>query len=319
MTTDYIVAIDGGGSKTDAVAIALDGTVLARAQAGGTSPHIVGLEASVDIMNTLVESLFAGPEPMHTGIYLSGLDLEQEIDEFRDAISSYAWAGARLDVRNDLFALLRAGTSSPDAVAVVCGTGINAIGIRADGETSRFTALGRISGDWGGALGIGEEVLWHAARDEDLRGPATTLTAAATQALGYSSVGAISEALHLGTLDSMQLGVLSPLVFEHAAAGDLVARSLVDLLAEEIALMTSSCLKRLDLLDTATPVVLGGGVIRGRDPRLLSHIDARLAQLAPLATTVVVDSPPLLGAGMLALEAVGASASAVERARVALA
>jgi len=319
MTTDYVIAIDGGGSKTDAVAIAIDGTVLARARTAGTSPHIVGLEASVDIMNSLVESLGVGSAPVHTAIYLSGLDLQQEIHQFRAAVGAHAWAGAGLAVDNDLFALLRAGTSSPDAAAVVCGTGINALGIRADGHTARFAALGRITGDWGGALGLGEEVMWHAARDEDQRGPSTTLTAATTQALGYSSIGAISEALHLGTLDAMQLGALSPVVFEHAAAGDVVAGSLVDLLAEEIALMAGSCLKRLDLLDTSTPVVLGGGVIRGRDPRLLSHIDARLVQLAPHATTVIVDSPPILGAGMLALEAAGASAAAVERARDALA
>ena len=33
------------------------------------------------------------------------------------------------------------------AVAVVCVTGINRVGVRADGETARFPALGEISGD----------------------------------------------------------------------------------------------------------------------------------------------------------------------------
>ncbi len=319
MSTPYIVAIDGGGSKTDAVAIDLDGTVLAREQTVGTSPQIIGLEASVNIMNSLVESLNMGSAPVHAGIYLSGLDLQQEIRDFRAAVSVHEWASAGLDTRNDLFALLRAGTSSPDAVAIVCGTGINALGIRADGQTARFAAIGRISGDWGGALGLGEEVLWHAARDEDQRGPETTLTAATAHALGFSSIGAVSEALHLGVLDSIELGVLSPLVFAHAAAGDEVATSLVDRLAEEIAVLARSCFKRLDLLGAPHPVVLGGGVITGRDARLLAQIDSRLAELAPLAVSVLVDSPPILGAGMLALEAAGASLAAVNRAHDALA
>ncbi len=42
-------------------------------------------------------------------IYLSGLDLPAEIAEFRAGIAGYAWADAIVD--NDLFALLRAGTS----------------------------------------------------------------------------------------------------------------------------------------------------------------------------------------------------------------
>ena len=314
----YVIAIDGGGSKTDAVALALDGTLLARAQGAGSSPHLVGLPASVEIMHSLVESLGLSGTPAHTGIYLSGLDLQQEIDEFRAAVGVHAWAAGPLSVDNDLFALLRAGTSAPDAAAVVCGTGINAIGIRADGQTARFLALGPISGDWGGAIGLGEEALWHAARDEDLRGPSTTLTAAIASALGYPSIGAISEALHLHSLGGMQLGVLSPIVFEHAAAGDAVAESLVDRLAEEVALMAASCLRRLDLLETDTPVVLGGGVIRGRDARLITHIETRLQQLAPRASTVIVDSPPILGAGLLALEAAEAHPTAVAAARAAL-
>lgn len=319
MSADYVIAVDGGGSKTDAVALALDGTVLGRAQGPGTSPHLVGLDASVAIMHSLVCAVMGDRAPVHAGIYLSGLDLEQEIDEYRSALRGYDWSAAGLAVDNDLFALLRAGTSAPNAAAVVCGTGINAIGIRADGATARFLALGPISGDWGGAIGLGEEALWHAARDEDGRASATSLTAAVLEVLGFSSISAVSEALHLKQLDGTQLGALSPLVFEHAEAGDAVAAALVDRLAEEIALMAASCLRRLGLAETAVPVVLGGGVIRGRDARLLAGIGTRLAGLAPAATTVIVDAPPILGAGLLALEGVGASREALERARVALA
>ena len=63
-----------------------------------------------------------------------------------------------------------AGTEEPDAVAVVCGTGINCIGVRADGAHARFPALGAISGDWGGGWYLGEQALWHAARAVDGRG-----------------------------------------------------------------------------------------------------------------------------------------------------
>ena len=72
---------------------------------------------------------------------------------------------------NDLFALLEAGTDSPDAVAVVCGTGVNAVGRAADGRTVRFPALGSISGDWGGGGQLGMQALSHAARAVDGRGP----------------------------------------------------------------------------------------------------------------------------------------------------
>ncbi|MCA0215898.1 MAG: N-acetylglucosamine kinase [Actinobacteria bacterium] len=319
MSGDYIVAVDGGGSKTDAVAVTLDGIVLGRFRGPGSSPHLIGLASSVTLVDSIIGSLVRDRPPIHTGVYLSGLDLPREVDAYRDAIAGLSWGSGAVTVANDLFALVRSGTESPDAVAVVCGTGINAIGVRADGATARFLALGSISGDWGGASGIGELALWHAARDEDGRGPATSLTAAVARTLGYPSIAAISEALHVGDLDLSRLGTLSPVVFEIARAGDAIAGSLVDREAEEIAVMAATCLRRLELLDRELPVILGGGVIQGRDPRLLAGVGEHLAVLAPLATTLIVDSPPVLGAALLALESAGASVDAVTRASDALA
>ena len=73
-------------------------------------------------------------------------------------------------VRNDTFAILRAGVEEPRGVAVVCGAGINCVGMRPDGRVARFPALGRVSGDWGGGGGLFEEAMWRGARAEDGRG-----------------------------------------------------------------------------------------------------------------------------------------------------
>lgn len=88
------------------------------------------------------------------GVYLSGLDLSREVEAYRLRLQALGLAPTLL-VDNDVFALLRAGTRAPDAVAVVCGTGINAVGRRADGAVVRFPALGSISGDWGGGDRLG--------------------------------------------------------------------------------------------------------------------------------------------------------------------
>ena len=61
-------------------------------------------------------------------------------------------------------------------------------------------------------------------------------------------------------------------------------------------------LTRLGLLDRDVPVVLGGGVLRAGDERLMRGIREGLADDAPLARIVVADVPPLVGAGLLALE-----------------
>ncbi|WP_426515931.1 N-acetylglucosamine kinase [Diaminobutyricibacter sp. McL0618] len=320
-----VLAVDGGGSKTDAVALDLAGTVLASARAATSSPHIIGVDATIALIDGLANEIVkqTGGRPIvQANIYLSGLDLPAEVAAFSRSIGAFSWAtgasGRPAIVENDLFALLRAGTNEADAVAVVCGTGINCVGVRSDGAVVRYASLGMISGDWGGGWHLGEKALWHAARAVDGRGPATSLVDAVPEAFGLADVQAVIEAMHFGRLANAELSALSPAVFRAAREGDAVAGRLVDRQAEEIVVFAETTLRRLDLLDRPTPLVLGGGVIGARDERLLSGIERGLAERAPFAHIELVTAAPILGAGLLALEAVGAGRDALETARAGL-
>lgn len=314
----FVVAVDGGGSKTDAVLLDLDGRVVARRRGRGSSPQIDGLDSSVRTVDELIRAVLADREPAsltQVSLYMSGLDLPAEIDAYRAAIDGLPWAIPGIVVENDLHALLRAGTDEPDAVAIVCGTGMNAIGVRRDGAQVRFPALGGISGDWGGGSSLGGEVLWNAARAADGRGPWTALHPMLLDALDADALDEIIEDLHFGRRSETTLASLAPLVFTAAAAGDAVAIGLVDRQADEVLAYTRACLSRLDLLDAEVPVVVGGGVARSRDPLLIGRVEEGLARMAPRATLLVVDAAPVLGAGLLALAAAGASADALNHAR----
>jgi N-acetylglucosamine kinase-like BadF-type ATPase len=312
--TPVVVAVDGGGSKTDAVAVGLDGAVVGRASGPGTSPHFIGVDAAVARIDDLVRRVADGHRIQQANVYLSGLDLPSEVDIFATAVAKADWSNATTVVDNDLYALLRSGTSAPDAVAVVCGTGINALGRRADGAVARFAALGTISGDWGGGTGLGESAIWHAARDADRRGPSTSLTAAVPGAFGLASIAEVTESIHLGRIAYGDLAVLSPVVFEHADGGDDIARSLVERQGTEIAIMAISCLTRLELLDREVPVVLGGGILANRHELLWSALESEFLTRAPKAVLTHVAVAPLVGAALLALESARAKPDAIDRA-----
>jgi N-acetylglucosamine kinase-like BadF-type ATPase len=313
-----VVAVDGGRSKTDAVALTLEGDLVAHRRGPGSSPHFEGLAESVAIVDGLVRAVAGDAAIAQVDLYVSGLDLPIEVERYLAAIAAQAWSSSSTFVGNDLYALLRAGTDEPDAVAVVCGTGVNAIGVRADGADARFPALGPISGDWGGGSGLGEEALWHAARDVDGRGPRTALTAAIAERLGAPSVAALIEDLHFGRRDAGELALLAPVVFQAARAGDVVAEGLVDRQAEEIVAFARACITRLGLQGHPVPVVLGGGIVRSGDERLLGGIATRLAADAPMARIEIFESAPIVGAALLALGRTGAGAEVLRRAREAV-
>jgi N-acetylglucosamine kinase-like BadF-type ATPase len=222
-------------------------------------------------------------------------------------------------VDNDTFAVLRAGTEAKDAVAVVCGTGINCVGRNAAGSQARFAALGGITGDWGGGHDLGQEALWHATRADDGRGPATALQKAVATHFHRPDALSVGIAVHFGEITSDQLNELAPVVFAISAAGDPIAGRLVDRLAEEIALMATVSMRRLDLLDRPVDLVLGGGVARARDPRLLDYLNRKVLTANPQTRLSVVDAAPVVGAALLGLDALGATPDIADRVRSVLA
>ncbi|GGY22489.1 kinase [Streptomyces xanthochromogenes] len=318
-----VLAIDAGNSKTDVALIDADGTVLGAARGGGFRPPAVGVEAALRTLAATVEEArlaSRAPGPLrvaHVSACLANADLPVEERELAAALEACGWGGS-VRVYNDTFAILRAGLPSgaePRGVAVVCGAGINCVGMTPDGRTARFPAIGRISGDWGGGGGLAEEALFFAARAEDGRGTPTALAAALPAHFGLASMYELIEALHLGRLPFARRHELSPVLFEVAAAGDAVARSLVARQAEEIVALATVALDRLDLLDVPTPVLLGGSVLAARHPQLDDGVRELLAVRAPKAEPLVVTASPVLGAGLLGLDHLSAPAGVHARLR----
>jgi N-acetylglucosamine kinase-like BadF-type ATPase len=315
--TAGVLAIDAGNSKTDVAVVAGDGRVLATARGGGFRPPAVGVETAVDALAEAVGHAYgtAGVRAVEqVSACLANADLPVEEEQLAAALAARGW-GAGVEVRNDTFAILRAGVDEPRGVAVVCGAGINCVGMRPDGRTARFPALGRVSGDWGGGWGLAEEALWFAARAEDGRGEPTALARTLPAHFGLGSMYALIEALHLRRVPPGRRHELTPVLFATASEGDPVARSVVDRLAEEVVTMAAVALTRLELLDEETPVVLGGGVLAAGHAQLDGRIRELLTVRAPKAVPRVVKAPPVLGAALLGLDRVGAGAEALERVR----
>ncbi|MGW2297194.1 N-acetylglucosamine kinase [Streptomyces violaceorubidus] len=312
-----VLAVDAGNSKTDVAVVAADGEVLGTARGGAFRPPAVGVERAVDALADAVARAFAAAGVTsvdHVSACLANADLPVEEEQLAAALHARAW-GTGVEVRNDTFAILRAGVAEPLGVAVVCGAGVNCVGMRPDGRTARFPAIGRISGDWGGGWGLAEEALWHAARAEDGRGGPTELARTLPAHFGLDSMYALVEALHLRRIEPARRHELTPVLFATAAGGDPLARSVVDRQADEVVAMATVALTRLDLLAEPAPVLLGGSVLAARHPQLDGRIRDLLAARAPKAVPRVVTAPPVLGAVLLGLDHVGAAPAAGERAR----
>jgi len=309
-----ILAVDGGNSKTDVALVGDDGGVLAHARGPLSSPHHLGLSGCLDVLQQLVdEAGLDGRRAEVAQVLLAGVDFPEEEDELHAALDQRGWA-ATTHVGNDTFAVLRAGTERGWGVAITCGAGINCVGVAPDGRQVRFPALGPITGDWGGGHDVGLAGLSAAARSEDGRGPATRLQRLVPSHFGEESPLAVAHAIHVGRIPERRVLELAPVVLR-AAAGDAVAASIRDRLVDEIVALARASVTRLGLADEHVEVVVGGGVMRGADSELLGRIEAGLRRVGPQLVLRRTGAPPIVGAALLGLDAVGASADAQARVR----
>jgi N-acetylglucosamine kinase-like BadF-type ATPase len=312
-----ILAVDGGNSKTDVALVLDDGTVLAHARGPLSSPHHLGLDGCLDVLQRLVdEAGLDGQRAEVAQVLLAGVDFPEEEAELREALDRRGWA-ATTHVGNDTFAVLRAGTERGWGVAITCGAGINCVGVAADGRHVRFPALGPITGDWGGGFDVGMAGLSAAARSEDGRGPTTRLQRLVPAHFGEETALAVAQAIHRGRIPQRRVLELAPVVLR-AAAADVVAASIRDRLVEEIVALARASVRRLGLHDEHVEIVVGGGLMRSADSELLGRIETALRRVGPRLVLRRSSAPPIVGAALLGLDAVGAGLEAQARLRTEL-
>jgi N-acetylglucosamine kinase-like BadF-type ATPase len=307
-----VFAVDGGGSKTDAVLVQEDGAVLGFARGPLSHPHHIGVVASADVIDALAVEV--GVPADLAVLLLAGLDFPDEEETYRAEADQRCWA-SEVVVGNDTFAVLRAGSERGWGVAVTCGSGMNCVGVAPDGRQVRFPSLGAVSGDlMDGAGAVGLAAVSAAARSEDGRGEKTKLERLVPVHFGLETTVELARALHDNAIPSRRLGELAPLVFD-AADTDTVAAALVDRQAEEVVAFVRAAVNRLGLAGQTVEVLLGGSILQSGNPRLIGRIEAGLREVGPDLVMRVASSRPIVGSVLLGLDRLGASPDAYERAR----
>jgi N-acetylglucosamine kinase-like BadF-type ATPase len=319
-----VLAVDGGNTKTDLALLDSRGGLLSLVRGGGSSPHYLGVEGCVEQLEALLgrakaqAGLVRLDRPLASAahVLLAGADSPEERSALRARIEQLDWS-ERLVVDNDTLALLRAGTDRGWGIAVVCGAGINCLGLAPDGRDVRFLSLGPVSGDWGGGADVGLAGVAAAVRSADGRGPRTVLETAVPAHFGLSDPLEMSRALHVRDIPTGRLGELAPVVFA-LYDEDAVAAGILYRLADEVISFAAAALRRLELTGDDAEVVLGGRLLRALSPSVVDSIARGVHGVAPNARVLVSPSEPIVGAALLGLDALAADARTRARARAEL-
>ena len=324
MSSGIVLAVDGGNSKTDLALVSSEGRALALRRGPRSTPQYLGAEGCLDVLEALLDDALReagivrrnGPVAEVAELLMAGVDFRSDEEELELAAAARGWAEKTV-VENDTFAVLRAGTDKGWGIAVVCGSGINCVGVAPDGRHARFPSLGAITGDWGGGYDVGLAGVVAAARSEDGRGPKTSLERAIPAHFGLSTPQELAESIHRDRVAQSRIIELAPVVLAESE-NDPVAAEIVERLASEIVALARVALDRLQL-EKPVEVLVGGGLVQAGDGRLVDAVSAGLAAADLRLTVRATSSSPIVGAALLGLDELVASPEAKARAATELA
>lgn len=301
--SDYLIGIDGGGSKTAVVLARLDGSPVGRGEGGPSNYHAVGLENAFAALDEAISAAWmqAGiPEQPVSAVVLgmSGVDRPEDSTVF-ETWTARRFPGVHVKLVNDGQIALAAGTPQGWGVVVVSGTGSIIFGQDEHGRTARAGGWGPLFGDEGSGYRAALEAIQAVARAHDGRGPATSLTQRVLAFFQVTAPPDLIAAVYRPENSRAEIARLSRAVDEEALAGDPVAQRIVQRAAEELAAGVQSVAVQQLHLQTVPIALAGGFLVHGRSLQT-AFLDRVKAIGIPLDSVDSVEEP-VWGAVRLAM------------------
>src|SRR4051812_20348197 len=267
------LGVDGGQTKTIALACGSDGRISGHARAGCSDVYSVADPGmAIDEVARAASAALAaagGGEPACAYYSLSGADWPVDIAYYAAELGRRVPAG-RTVVVNDAIGAIRCGAEDGVGCSLVCGTG-TALGARAgDGRLWHMSFL---------AAPTFTTDLSRAALDAAVRSqlgllPASILPQRVGEVLGArDAIGAIERVTGRGSRPARFS--LGGVLLDCAAEGDELARDRVTYVAREMAGYLRVAARECGMR-APTPVTLSGGVMRHRSSLLLDALAAEL-------------------------------------------
>jgi N-acetylglucosamine kinase-like BadF-type ATPase len=307
----FLLAVDGGGTNTQALIADLEGSVLARGLGPSSNLHNVGFERGFQAIATAIEGALAqvrGTMPAAANapgsarwrsagiaaacLGLSGVDSAADEAQVSQWLKEQALA-PKFAVVNDSELVLAGGTPAGWGIALISGTGSVCLGRTAEGKSARVGGWGPLLGDEGSGYHIASLALRRATQAADERIEAQALLKAILRHWKLTEASGLIRHVHDPATTAADIAALATVVVDLAGRNDPAALEVVAEAARDLAVHIDTIVRILRF--TRPPLALGGGLMLPGALRK-TMLAAVKSELGPIAT---VADPPL-GAVVLA-------------------
>lgn len=249
-----MIAIDGGGTKTEFVLFEPNGTIIEREVLGGSNINSLGVQNAFSVLKSGID-LFMSKSCKITAIYagIAGCGLEDN----RKKIFSFLtknYPNVNIDVRSDLTNVMNSNIDSSKMISVICGTGM-VVCAKTPTSTHRVGGWGYAFDSGGSGYDFGRDAICVALGERDGISEKTAITPLVEEKIGGNVLDKLS---HFYANDKDYIATFAGTVFEAYSKGDKVADEII---YRNVSRLYYLIKKTHQMYDCGNIVVVSGGLV----------------------------------------------------------
>lgn len=253
----YIIGVDGGGTKTEAVAYDFQGNIIITSVKGFANLLNNREKALNNIVDSIREIIDVLKEDELVDLYLgiAGSEVGDNAKIIKDTIKNELKTDCVL--MNDAEIALKAMLRGNDGILTIAGTGSIAFGVK-NNSSVRCGGWGNLLGDEGSGYKIAIDAIKRMIFEEENSLPKSELTTRIMKRLGAKSIGEVVTFVYSSTKD--EIASLAEIVSILGEEGNKIAEEILVNEGVDLAKTVINVYRKLKF--ESCSIALVGGVIR---------------------------------------------------------
>lgn len=254
---EYIIGIDGGGTKTETVAFNLKGEEIKTVYTGFSNLVMGQKEALKNIIDPIEQCIKELGREELVGIYLglAGVEVGKNKDIVKNEIERYFQMTP--EVKNDSQLALKALLRGKDGILVIAGTGSIAYGINKGREES-CGGWGHLLGDEGSAYGVAIEAIKRVTYEADCALERSNLAKNIYDVLKTEDINDVIGFVYGNGKN--EIAALTPIINKLAQDGDELAIEILKVQGQRLGETTYRLYKKLGYENTLNIGLVGSTI-----------------------------------------------------------
>jgi N-acetylglucosamine kinase-like BadF-type ATPase len=261
---DYVIGVDAGGTKTEAIAYSLSGEELGKSICGFGNllcGKEEGLKNILDSIEGCMKGLDSeGLKKIYVGA--AGMEVGNNACLIEESIKKAT--NKEVQVINDGELALRALLKGEDGILTIAGTGSIVIGVNGT-FTYRCGGWGHLLGDEGSGYAVAIKAFKRMIYEKEVALEKSVLSKTILEELGFNSVDNIMEFVYSSTKD--RIAKIATTVSRLAEEGESNALYILNTEGEKLAITTERVYKKLNFEGQCRIAIKGSVIEKSKNLR----------------------------------------------------